>query len=369
MFSKQNMLILARIAFLIVAIIVSGYLVLKILGILIPFVLGVVYALIMLPVIRLLVNKLRFNRTAATAVTLIVFLALGITILVLISVQLVTETVKFIDNLPGYVNGVTLYVQDLVENSYFDSYFANINQFYQDLPADTKNSLLGTAKEHFPSLIDQAQQFLRKVVSDTTRIVGGIPGTVTIFVISVLAAFFIAKDWENYIKWFTNNMPNFSDKTNRVYAELRKAFGGYVRAQAILVSITGLIVLIWLLVLRVDYALTIAIISIFLDLLPYVGIGLLLIPWTIYLLIIGNYSLAAGLGILYLAITITRQIIEPKILSSSVGTKPLPTLVSLYVGLKVFGVFGLILGPITLVLLNAFHKADVFTDLWKMIKE
>ena len=369
MFSKKNMFILFRLIFILFLLVIGSSLFIQLFAILLPFILGTLFAFIMLPIINILVRRLRFPRILATAITLILLITISTTFVTLIAAQLISEVIKLADHLPDYANTAKEFFQNIITEQYFVDYFDTLNNYYQDLPSETKNNILTTVQEQFPSIVDQLQSFAKTIIADTARIVGGIPGTLTIFIISILAAFFIAKDWETYTAWFQKHLPNFSDKTNLIYTQLRRAFGGFIKAQAILISITGVIVIIGLLILGVEYAFTIGLLSIFFDILPYIGIGLLFIPWIIYLLIVGSYKLAIGLMILYVTIAVTRQLIEPKILSSSVGTKPLPTLIALYVGLKTFGVFGLILGPVILVLLTALYRAGVFHDIWKVVKE
>lgn len=369
MFSKKNMIILLRLLFLIAAIALGSYLIVKLFAIVFPFVLGTIFAVIMLPLIKLLEKRLHFPRTLSTIIVLLLFIVIGTSLLTIVSAKIVTELINLAHLLPDYINKFKIVVQDTFTSEYFVDYFNLLNSYYQNLPEDARTNITNTIQNSVPNIVDQAQIFTKAVLSDTVKIVGGIPGTLTILIIALLASFFIARDWNAYISWFRHHMPGVSSKTGLVYAQLEKALVGFVRAQAILVSVTGVIVVIGLLILDVEYAFTIGIASVFLDLLPYLGLGIIMVPWIIYLLIVGNFKLAIGLTILYSIIAVTRQLIEPKILSSSVGTKPLPTLISLYVGLKVLGVFGLILGPITLVILTAFNRAEVFKDIWKMVKE
>jgi predicted PurR-regulated permease PerM len=97
------------------------------------------------------------------------------------------------------------------------------------------------------------------------------------------------------------------------------------------------------------------------------GVGAVLVPWVIYLFITGNIHLGIGLSIVYGVIIVVRQFLEPKLVASNVGLDPLLTLISLFVGLKLFGFLGLIIGPVTSVILLALHRAHVFSDIWKFI--
>jgi predicted PurR-regulated permease PerM len=94
-----------------------------------------------------------------------------------------------------------------------------------------------------------------------------------------------------------------------------------------------------------------------LDALPIIGSGMILIPWSIIMLINGNIFAAAILITVYLLCQIIREIVEPKLIGNRIGIRPLYTLMSMYVGLKLFGIAGFILGPVGLIIIIAIIKS------------
>ena len=184
----------------------------------------------------------------------------------------------------------------------------------------------------------------------------------------MLATFFISKDWYKFKATLKTILPQkVRTSGQKISEELKKALLGFIRAQATLISITTTIVLIGLLILRVDYAITIALLIGLVDILPYLGTGLVFVPWIIYLAFSGSLPLAIGLGVLYLIVLIQRQVMEPKVLSSSIGLDPLATLISLFIGYKLLGFLGLAAGPVALVILRTLHSAGVYEDLWNFV--
>ena len=93
------------------------------------------------------------------------------------------------------------------------------------------------------------------------------------------------------------------------------------------------------------------------DIMPVLGTGGILIPWTIISLAMGNFFFAAGMFILYLIVTIVRSSIEPKIIGDQVGLHPVATLMSMYLGTKLLGVIGLLGFPISLVILKQLNDS------------
>ena len=92
------------------------------------------------------------------------------------------------------------------------------------------------------------------------------------------------------------------------------------------------------------------------DLLPVIGIGFILIPWAVISLFQGNRLLGFGLLLLYLAINLLRSLLEPKLVGKSIGLPPLVTLLSIYAGLQLFGIAGLLMPCLVLAALFFYQK-------------
>lgn len=187
-------------------------------------------------------------------------------------------------------------------------------------------------------------------------LVSALPGWLIFVLVALVAAFYFALDLGGIHgsvlaalpeKWRTP-LCRLKDST------LHTAFG-YLRAYLLLMLATFLMLLVGFLVLGVDYALLLAALFALLDFLPVIGIEILLLPWGIFVALGGNLYLGIGLLILYAVITLVRQFLEPRLVGHHLGLHPLLALVSMYVGLQLFGFLGLMLLPGTvLVLRNAF---------------
>ena len=94
----------------------------------------------------------------------------------------------------------------------------------------------------------------------------------------------------------------------------------------------------------------IAAITAFIDALPVFGSGIILIPWAVYSLLNGDMFFAVWFSVTFIVVAFVRHIIEPKLISSNIGANPLITLCSIYAGFKVFGVAGLLLGPVVYII-------------------
>lgn len=132
-----------------------------------------------------------------------------------------------------------------------------------------------------------------------------------------------------------------------------------MKAQLILSLLTFVLAYIGLSVLRVDFSLIMAIIIVIVDILPILGTGSVLVPWAIYAFSQGQTNLGIGFVVLFLVITVVRRAVEPKIMSSNMGISPLAALISMFIGLKMVGIWGLFLGPAVVILFETLRRANI----------
>ena len=138
---------------------------------------------------------------------------------------------------------------------------------------------------------------------------------------------------------------------------LLHSVGGYLKAQLKIEVWMYLLLLIGLGVLRVDYYALIAFVIAFLDFIPFLGTGTVLIPWAIIKILTGDYGMTIGLLVIWGVGQLVRQLIQPKIVGDSIGVPPLPTLFLLYIGYKVGSVVGMIIAvPIGLLVYTMYQE-------------
>jgi sporulation integral membrane protein YtvI len=175
-----------------------------------------------------------------------------------------------------------------------------------------------------------------------------------------LSLYFFTKDRDNIsalIKKFSVKIksPLFHHIKSSTFGTIKN----YLKAQLILISITFAISVIGLTVLGIPFSPLIALVVALVDLIPMVGPAIIYMPWIILVALMSEYSTALVLLVIYVVSTLTRQIIEPKIVSSKIGTHPLIMLFSMYTCYRFIGIPGLILGPIivmtSLVLIKSYN--------------
>lgn len=351
----MNNIIISKLMIIIVIIIIYLILV-KSFVLLLPFIIGWLISLIIEPLVNFLHKKIRLYRGLSSFISLIIFIVIGGVLLTLIGNVLISELTKLSNRLPQISKQLDDYI-----------YFIAIrfHPFFIDIPQNLTESIINSLGNILKSLTS----YIGIIVTSTFNFLGAIPNIFIFILVSLISAFFISKDKEKIYKFIKLQFPEKilkNDNINIIKNDLFGAILGYVKAQLILMLITFVESLIGLNIIGVSYSILIALGVAILDALPVFGSGSVYIPWAIFKLLTHDYQTALFIFILYIIITLVRQTLEPKILSTQIGLYPLVTLVSIYVGLKIFGFLGIILGPLFVITFIALQKTGLLPK-WKKI--
>ncbi|RSK28133.1 sporulation integral membrane protein YtvI [Bacillus sp. HMF5848] len=368
MLNKNSLYLFLRLLF-VIAIVVGGSIALYYTATLTyPFIIAIIIALMINPIVNFFELRTRMPRSLAVFTTLIIILAFAAGLLTLVVAEVYNGTVYLSNTLPQHIDKLALYIEELIAGQIIP-FYNQLTTLFKNLNADQQTTIITNIENVGQNLADNIGSFLSNVLAIIPAFLKWMPNAATVLVFSFLATFFISKDWDKLRRLSRKVLPvkaRTSSKT--VFVDLQKALVGFLKAQATLISITAIIILIGLLIFRVEHALTVALLIGIVDVLPYLGTGLVFVPWVIYSAVSGNVLLAIQLAILYIIVMVVRQLLEPKVLSQSIGLDPLATLVSLFVGFKLIGFLGLIAGPVVLVIIKTLHTAKVFEDIWAFIK-
>ena len=320
---------------------------------LLPFVIGFIVALILQSPINFLTAKTGIPR-ALLSFLLVFFIMNAIFALIgFIAYRLYLETTDFVvfisDSAPEIKNA-----------------FNNISLWYSDFLNTLPNDLSDIIQNSPAKLIDKAISYITGFISSSTRwLLVNIPAILLTTVLSVVASFFMTNDYKKITRFI---LLQFNEKNRSVICNAKRLFLENIlkmlRGYLFIMFITFLELIIGFTVLKLDYAIVLALIIAFLDILPVVGTGTALIPWSVISLFTGNTYMGIGLIIIYIFITIFRNIIEPKIIGRQVGLPPLVTLIAMYLGLKLFGFVGLFTFPI-LIIITAKLQENGMIRIWR----
>jgi len=333
-----------------------------------PFLIGLIIAFMINPLVNFLEKKAKMPRVLAVFVALVIIFALFAGLVTLLVAEIVSGANYLATVVPEHLNTLINYIEDYFTAQIIPLY-NQLTSVFNKLDAGQKDTIIANIQNIGTNIGTTVGNFFKNLFGNIPNVLSWFPNTATVFIFSLLATFFISKDWYRLSAMGGKLLPEKAKTSGRtVFIDLKKALFGFIKAQATLISITTVIILIGLLILRVDYAITIALATGIVDIIPYLGTGAVFVPWIIYSAISGDTGLAIGLGVLYIVVLVQRQIMEPKILSSSIGLDPLATLIALFVGFKLIGFLGLIVGPVSLVIITTLYRANVFHDVWAFIK-
>ncbi|MFO1444005.1 sporulation integral membrane protein YtvI [Bacillus sp. Bva_UNVM-123] len=333
-----------------------------------PFLIGFAIAFLINPLVNFLEKKGRMPRALSVLISIVLLIGLFAGLITLLIVEIVSGADYLAKVVPEHLDTLINYIEQFFAAQIIPLY-NQLTSLLSNLDTGQQDAILANIESVGKKIGTTLGSFIQNLFGKIPNIISWFPNAATVLIFSLLGTFFISKDWYRLSALGGKLIPNKAKSSSKtVFADLKKALFGFIKAQATLISISTVIILIGLLIMRVDYAITIALIAGIVDIIPYLGTGLIFVPWVIYAAITGDMGMAIGIGVLYTIVLVQRQIMEPKILSSNIGLDPLATLVALFVGFKLIGFLGLIVGPVTLVIITTLHRANVFRDLWAYIK-
>lgn len=325
---------------------VFGEVISKLFSALLPFIIALMFAFLLEPLLVRMMRAVRIRRPYAAVLTiLLTIVGLGLFIF-MIAARLYTELSDLAITLPHYgylLNLVTKQVETVER-------VVQVNpQIQAALYASTE------------SIARTLQEWAKSGSTLLLDILTALPRVFLVIVVSIVATFLISMSYPNVKQFISKLFPQrWHLSAQAVTEDLGAAVVGYLRAQTILVTVTTLATIVGLLIMGNPYAVTIGVIAGLLDIVPIIGTGLLFVPWVIALFIMGSYGLGLKILAMWLVLVTVRQFLEPKILARGMGIHPLPTLVSMYVGLQLIGGIGLIVGPALVISYEALRRVGIF---------
>ena len=321
-------------------------------GLLAPFLLAFLFAYILKTPARFISQKTKLPYKPVVLLLVLLFYSIIGLLLVLLGIKLVTSTIDMVSVLPS------VYTAEI--EPALSAFFNGIEQIIFKMDPALVAALNDMFSQFVQSIGELVTNLSVQSVSALSGYASSLPGIFIKLLLMVISTFFIAGDYDMLVGFASRQL---SDKARALLLQVKNYVVGTlfvcIRSYALIMSITFVELAIGLSIIGVPNAILIALaISIF-GILPVLGTGGIMIPWTVITAIQGNYPLAIGLLVVYLIITVIRNILEPKIVGSQIGLHPIVTLASMFVGAQLFGVFGLFGFPILLSLLR--HLNDTGT--------
>lgn len=347
---RKNFIINIVYAILVLAI---AYIILKYaVTLVMPFILAFLVAYLIRKPARAISKKLKIPVKPVSFILVLLFYCIAGVLITFLGVKIVTSISRLIMEMPNVYS-------NQIEPFLLNAFNSMEKAIYHIDPALVK-TVNDTLDQFVGSLGTNISKISMGIVSSLSGIAASFPAFLIKILLMIISTFFIAMDFDMLASFL---LRQFSGKSRELLLTVKQYIVNtlfvVIRSYALIMSITFVELSIGLTIIGIPNSVLIALgIAVF-DILPVLGTGGIMIPWAIITLIQGDLQKAAGLVIVYVIVTIIRNILEPKIVGSQLGLHPVITLMSMYVGASLIGVVGLFGFPITLSLLKNLSDRGV----------
>lgn len=330
-----------------------------------PFLIALIVSTVLHPVVSFCEKRWKIKRGLTTLIVLMLFFFLTFFTSYLLIKRIIHELTDLFMMIPSYSKTISIMLLH-IEKTYLLPFYSYIQTV---LPLTITNDFSLTAV-----FIDKLQanmmQVIEHIMMISSRFLSSFAYTSFILLSIILATYFMTKDYELIMKLIRNTIPEkIKNLMSRMKAYAKQSVLGLIKTQIMIALLTVFISLIALSLFQVEHVLIMTSLIFIFDLIPYVGIGVIFLPWIIYSFFIGEYIVTIQLSALYILLIIIRQMIEPRLLAQNLGLHPLVTIVVLFLSINLFGAFGFIMTPFSLIILSSIYHTKVMTFLMQYIKE
>lgn len=320
-----------------------------------PFVVAIALAMLLQRPVKAITKKLHLKAHGAVSIILVLL------IVVVIVGTLAVASVAIFNEIKDFVT----YLFSLFSS--FGEFLDTAEEFVVGLTAKLPGGLAKTVGSYVTEFFDKIGtksdgldlSVLSAPLSGAWSVVKGLPSFLLSILVTIISCVFVTADYEN-IKNLVLGMceKKNAEKLTNCKRTVTKGVGKLFKAYATIMLITFSEMFIGLSFMKLigvytgGYIAVISLVTCVVDIVPVLGTGTVVIPWAIYCLVMGDIGVGVGLIILYAVITVLRQIIEPKLVANQVGLPAIVTIMAMFIGARAFGVFGIIILPLTVIILK-----------------
>jgi len=305
-----------------------------------PFIFGILVAWGLQRPATALARRLRLPKRIPALLLTVVFYCILFVAVIVAGLQIISALEHFVPQIPVFAKQVVPYVTRSL-----DAIEAQLQAFDPDMVDIVDRA----SRELVSSLEKMISNISVSAVRLVSNIITGMPTVIITVIVAVVSTCFAALDFDHLLGYVKSRLPkSFQNTVSTTFTtgvdSIRKILASYIT----IMCLSFVELSIGFLLLDVPYAVGLALLVAVIDIMPILGTGLVLIPWAIIAAVLGYYRMAIGVAALYIVMLVVRNIVEPKLVGQQMGLHPLVTLISMFVGLQLFGILGLFGFPITL---------------------
>ncbi|MBQ3415554.1 MAG: sporulation integral membrane protein YtvI [Clostridia bacterium] len=325
-----------------------------------PFLIAFIISLLIEPLIKKMMKNTRLTRKTSSIIIFIIVFGMILGSLVWGISTLFSEASNLLQGLNNYFDKAYILFQNFTNNFKFDG-------------LKISDEILRLIQNSTDDVLSQIYEWARVFLNNLLSIITSIPEISIYFVITITALYLICVDKIYILDQLEHHLPRlWVKKLSNHLRELITSLGGYLKAEATLILVSFIISLIGLYILKftgfnIEYPLLMAIFIGFVDALPILGSGTVMVPWAIISGLNGDLKLGIAIIILLIIMSIVRQFLEPRLVSKNIGVHPIFTLIAMYTGFKFIGVIGMLLGPILLIIIKNIYASLIDQGIVKTL--
>ena len=317
-----------------------------------PFLIGFLIAFMLRPLIKKLTALSGGHERLWSSLVILLFYATIGAFVTLLCMKGFAFLKDFVEDIPR------LYQQNL--EPFLNDTLGNVESAWKEVDITSAQALQSFLDGLQNSLYSIISSLSKHLVSMFTGFASSLPNLVIAFFFAIISSFFFNADYQRIISFFIRQLP---DKGAQIFFTARHYFTDTIARFAIaygkIMLLTFFELTIGLHILGIENALVIAFLIAIFDVLPVLGTGGIMIPWILICFLNKQMKTCVGLLILYLVITVIRNIIEPKIVGKQIGLHPLLMLLCMYLGAKLFGFLGIFILPILILILQNLNDNGI----------
>lgn len=321
-----------------------------------PILFALIVAILIEPLVHFSQNRFKLSRKSAVIINYTVTFGLFILLFYFMITSLISRVIEWSKAFPSYLNdlgGIWINLQ----NQLFD--------MTQGLPLEVVESI----QTEVDSTLASLQRSLLNIVNyeNITSLLTEIPSLLVSFIVFLIALFLFMLDLPSlrgsFFSYFSNET---ADKILFMYSGIRRVIVGFMKAQILVSFIILFVSLIGLYIIIPEYAIVMSLVIWIIDVIPILGSIIVLAPWSIGAFAMGNVALGTKLAILAVILLIIRRSVEPKVMGAQMGLSPLAVLIAMFIGAKLFGLVGFIVGPLVVIVFTTAKEAGIIKMNFKL---
>jgi len=305
--------------------------------------------MILNPAVRLFQHQLKMNRKYSVIVVFLLFLLLlGIAGTFTVT-KAIGQVVNFVEDVPIYINQV---------NSIYRDWEYKFQQYAINLPPEFVKQMTDSLQDNLLTLNATIREKI--TIENIAQIFSKVPQYLISFLVYLIALFLFMLELPILKSKFYHLLTEkTAQKVSYMNERLTSVIWGFFKAQFFLSIIIFIVSLLGLFIIAPDVALIMSLVIWIIDLIPIIGSIIILGPWSIFMFLAGDTLMGIQLAILAIILLAIRRIVEPKVMGEQIGLSPLATLIAMFLGLKLLGIFGFILGPLVVIAFNSAKEAEI----------